>query len=398
MSHTPAHNRRGPLLAAVFAYEVGIEAAMFIGLTGYALYVLGVAAPINALVMGLYLVGQIISVSLAGPLIDRWGPRVFIMLTLILLAFICLAGLLVNDRVRLFLVFAFFFGFALTLPQTGINSISPYLTKSNEGLHRINADILIVSFVAATVGPALAALLTTTFPVVAVFLFCAITAVLSCVLWFFTAEKHRPPRQTHDSSLRELTSGIRLVWTDPILRFYVFAGSFMWLAVGTTMVLEGYYFNDIMGLPVSWLGWSMAISGLGTVIGATIYASIPARLRGSRLLVGTIIAIGCCLVLVYGTHSRVAILVGSFLFGIPFGIAEPLNRTLTHSVSPLESVGRIQAVARLFRVLFTLVPLSLAAWFAARFGVQEVLVGAALTLSVLGLALINHARRVDHLR
>ena len=385
----------GPLLGGVFAIQLGVEAAAFIGLAGYAIYVLGVAAPLNTLIMGMFLCGQFLSVPIAGTLIDRWGPRRFMMAALILVAVICTSALLIGARVALFLVFAFCFGLGITLPQTGMNSFGPFVVKGTEALQQVNAAILFASFVAASLGPALGGALATYFGVPSVYVFCAAMAVVACVFWWFTIEKYQVEPEVHDSELHELTHGLRLTLTDETLRFYVLAGSLVWFAIGSVMVLEGYYFEGVLKLPVAWLGWSAAASGVGTVLGSLLYARLPKRLLNSQSLLVTVIGIGLSLCLVYGTHSVVAMMIGSFLFGLPFGMAEPLLRTLTHSVSPLESVGRIQAAARLFRIVFTIVPLLFAAWISRLFGIQTVLVGSALVVVAICLALFVEARRID---
>ena len=383
------------LLCGVFANQLGVESAAFIGLTGYAIYVLGVAAPLNTLIMGMYLCGQFLSVPIAGTLIDRWGPRRFMMVVLLLLALICFSALLIDTRVALFLVFAFCFGLATTLPQTGMNSFGPYVAQGTEALQQVNAAILLFSFVAAVFGPALGGALATYFGVPAVYVFCAVMAVVASVFWFFTDEKYQVEADARDVEFHELTRGLRMTLSNEPLRFYVLAGSLMWFAIGSVMVLEGYYFDEVLHLPVAWLGWSAALGGVGTVLGSLLYARLPRRLITSRFLLVMVVAIGLSLCLIYGTHSVVAMMVGSFLFGLPFGIAEPLLRTLTHSVSPLASVGRIQAAARFARIIFTMVPLLFAAWLSRYIGIQGVLVGSSLVVVALSLILFLEARRID---
>ena len=88
-------------------------------------------------------------------------------------------------------------------------------------------------------------------------------------------------------------------------------------------------------------------------------------------------------------------MLGGFLLGLAFGVAEPMMRTLIQADSPLASVGRVLGAIQTFRVGFTIIPLMLAPSLAKIFGIQQVLIGASVLTVILSFTLVPLARSVD---
>jgi DHA3 family macrolide efflux protein-like MFS transporter len=96
-----------------------------------------------------------------------------------------------------------------------------------------------------------------------------------------------------------------------------------------------------------------------------------------------------------GTRDLRVVVLGAVAWGVIIGAVDPLLRTLIQSDSPDEYVGRVAGVSQMHRQAGELLPLAFAPALAGAFGVQAVLIGGGLVLSVVALASLGEAFAVD---
>lgn len=384
------------LFTSSFFQGLGVETAYFVGITGYAAYNLHATPSLIATVMVSLNLANVFGSIISGAAIDKWGPRKIVVMSLILLAITSACSVLVGTNVPIFIVFAAVLGFILSVSKTAYNAYAPYVEEGKAGLKKINSLVMFGSYSSAIFGPTIGGFIVKYYPTMTVFLFCAAAALIALVVVVFAKEQYTPRKEKRPKHpLREATEGVRLVFTTQSLRYYLVVGVMLWFSFGAFDALESLYYKDIVHASIEWMGWINGAIGFGMVIGVVILSRIPSRVINSVLLALLVGCVGIGSIVYVATHSVYIVMLGGFLLGVAFGIAEPMMRTLVQADSPLESVGRVLGAIQTFRVGFTIIPLMLAPSLARILGIQQVLIGASVLTVVLAITLVPLARRVD---
>lgn len=384
------------LFVSSFFQGLGVETAYFVGITGYAAYNLHATPSLIATIMVALNLANVFGSIISGVAIDKWGPRKIVTASLILLALTSACSVLVGDSIPLFIVFAAVLGLVLSVSKTAYNAYAPYVEEGKAGLKRINALVMFGSYSSAIFGPTIGGFIVKYYPTMTVFLFCAVAALVALVVVVFAKEQYTPNKEEKQKHpVREATEGVRLVFTTQSLRYYLVVGVMLWFSFGAFDALESLYYKDIVHANIEWMGWINGAIGLGMVIGVLILSRIPSRVINSVLLALFVGCEGLGSIVYVATHSVYVVMLGGFLLGMAFGVAEPMMRTLIQADSPLDSVGRVLGAIQTFRVGFTIIPLMLAPALARILGIQQVLIGASILTVVLSIVLIPLARRVD---
>lgn len=388
------------LFISTFLHAIGVEAAYFVGITGYAAYGLHASATTIAIIMGALTVMQMIGSAVAGALIDHFGPRSTIIGSSVGLVVITLGVQGIGTNLNLFILFAGLAGFFFALSRTSYNSFAPYIAKGRDELKRVNSFVMVAAYSAAIIGPAFGGVIVGHFQTLRVFIFCAATVSFALLFALKTKEYFKPEKDNSDSApsgWRKSVEGIRLVFTVESLRFYMLIGVLLWFSFGAFDALESLYYKDVVGVSVAWLGWVNTIIGIGLVLGVFILAKLPSRYISAVFLVAMVGIEGVGSLLYVGTRSIWVVMIGGFLLGVAFGIAEPLMRTLIQADAPLASVGRVQGAIQVFRIGLTLIPLAIAPALSKIIGVQAVLIGASSLTLLLAALVYSEGKRVDSL-
>lgn len=386
------------LFVSAFTYGIGVEAAYFVGITGYAAYGLKAGPALIALIMGSLTAAQMVGSAISGSLIDKFGPRRTILNASIWMVLASLGSQFIGTNVAAFVVFSALMGFFFALIRTAYNSFAPYLVEGRDELKRVNTFVMMGSYIAAIFGPAIGGLIVGHFSILRVFLFSALASTVSYFLVLKSSENLCPVKDKNEKLFgKAALEGVRLVFRMESLRYYLLVGILLWFSFGAYDALESLYYKDVVGVSVAWMGWVNTVIGVGLVFGVFVLSKIPGH-RVSSVLLALVVGIeGLSSVLYVATSSIIWVMVGGFFLGVAFGVAEPLMRTLIQADAPLEAVGRVQGAIQVFRIGLTLVPLALAPALATTWGVQAVLVGASLLTVIFAVLLYPEARRVDAL-
>ena len=99
------------------------------------------------------------------------------------------------------------------------------------------------------------------------------------------------------------------------LRYYVLAGSLVWLAFGSFGALEPLFFRDVVGTGVQAIGWMNSLFGLGFMTGAALLPRLPRKLVSARGLAIAVCLTGLGTILYVGVPDLRVIAVGAFRMG-----------------------------------------------------------------------------------
>jgi DHA3 family macrolide efflux protein-like MFS transporter len=396
------------VVAARFISRVGGEAAFFVGIWGKAAYDLRMDAGQIALLMAVLAVGSILGTMVAGVLIDRYDPRRVLAVAELVFVPTALAFLL-PVSVGQFTVLAGLLGFFGAPALTASASIAPFLTSPDVGLKKVNAWIEGATSVSFVVGPGLGALLARFVSIDSVFVLDAATSLVAVFLIggvrlnrgpAAPAPLHGVPAEAlgpRPSALAELRGGLRYVYTNRALRYPVLLGTVMWIGFGSFGALEPLFYRDVLKVGIETLGYINAIFGLGLATGAWLAARLPERLMTARGLALVSVLVGLGGVLYVGTRSLVVVAIGAITWGVVAGVTEVVLKVVMQSATPDEYMGRSMSAAAMHRQAGELLPLAVSPSLARLFGVQPVLIGGGLLLSVAALFTIPEARAVDRL-
>ncbi len=379
--------------AARFIARLGGEAAFFIGVWGLAAYEFDANPTQIAVLMAVLAVTSMIGASVAGVLVDRYGPRTVLVGAQLFYAPVAIGTAFVGSIEALVAMCALL-GLATAPIMTASGSFAPYLTTDSERIEGINALLEGAGALSFVMGPALGALVASAFSIQAVFFVDAALTTAGAVL---VLPVSTPPlgggEERHP--LREITEGLRVTYRLRSVRYYVLMGTLMWFSFGAFGALEPLFYRDVVKTGVETIGYMNSLFGAGIAVGAFVLTRLPSRVTSARGLSLGITGMGLCAALYVGTADLRIIAVGALAWGALIGAAEPLLRTLMQIDAPEEYVGRIMGTAQVHRSAGELVPLALAPGLAAAFGVQPVMIAGAVLAAVVSLATFPHAASID---
>jgi len=385
------------VVAARFISRVGGEAAFFVGIWGKAAFELDAAASGVAMVMAALGISSLIGSSVAGLLVDRFDPRRVLIASEFLFVPVVI-GMIFVDSLQGLAVMTFFVGLVGTPVFTAISSFGPYLTDDPDRLAKINGYIEGASWSAFVVGPAVGAILAGTIGIDAIFVLDAATSIVAALLVVGVTVRVLSKGEDHGGGFSELRDGFRFTYGHRRLRFYILLGSTVWIMFGTFSALEALFFRDILGVEIETLGWVNSIFGFGLVGGTWLASRLSAKYRTARTLALIVVATGLGSVLYVGTEKLAVVVVAGVVWGSIIGMMAPLHRTLIQLNSPDDYVGRITGVTHVHSEVGHLLPLAVAPPVAAAFGLQPTLIAAGLIVSLVALASLPTAIRLDRTR
>ena len=385
------------LLLARLVSRIGGEAAFFVGIWGKAAFEFEASPGELAVVMGALGVAALIGASVAGVLIDRFGPRKVVVGGEILFIPAALSFILVSTIPQLALA-TFALGLVGTPVFTAIASFAPFLTEDETELNQINSYLEGVSWAGFVLGPAAGAALVTTIGLDSIFVLDAVTSAIGALIILPVSTRDLSSGQRKKGGISELVEGFRYTYSHPRLRFYIWLGSSVWLLFGTFGALEPLFFRDVLETEVDALGWVNTMFGVGLIGGSITASRLPSRFRTATFLT-LVVGLNAVGVLAYvGTDNLRVVFVAGVFWGFIIGVMAPLHRTMLQINSPEPMVGRIMGVSHIHSEGGHLIPLAIAPTLAAILGVQLALISAGLVVAVIAALFMLPARRLDRTR
>jgi MFS family permease len=384
--------------AARFISRAGGEAAFFVGIWGKAAFEFRATPTELAILMATLSVSSIIGTVLSGVLVDRYDARRVLMVAEVFFVPVALAFVLPGGMLQL-TVLCGLLGFFGAPVMTAAASFAPFIADENTSIEKVNAWIEGASSSSFVIGPAIGALLYKVVGLNAIWVFDAATSLVAALLVWRIAL--RPAVRTTSGApsrpFAELRAGLRYTYSHRSLRYPILLGTAMWLGFGAFGALEPLFYRDVLLTDVAALGWMNTLFGAGMVTGAVLFMRLPERFGSARGLAIVSSVVGLGAIVYVGTNQIVVVAMGAVVWGIFIGMADVLLRTLIQRSSPDELVGRIAGASQMHRQAGELLPLAVAPALAAAFGVQAVLIGGGLVLTVVALLTFGEARAVDRL-
>ena len=114
------------------------------------------------------------------------------------------------------------------------------------------------------------------------------------------------------------------------------------------------------------------------------------------LLLATLAFVGIGSMIYVGTNILAVAIVGQFINGLAWGFMEPTQAILVQERTPMTHLGRVMGFVRLGLNSAGVIPLAIAPFLAATFGVQGVLFGASCIIAAVGISTYAVRRVSEH--
>lgn len=385
------------VIAARFISRVGGSAAFFIGTWGIAAYGFRASAGQLAWMSAGNALAGIVGTLIAGVLIDRIGPRK-VMIGAEILTIPAVIAMSMASTFPVFVLFSMMFSLAGVPTFTAGASFAPFIVDGQHDLERANAGIEAAGSAGFVIGPAAGGIVSNLVSMRAVFIVMAVCSVAAATVAYFIRIDETPGHPGERHPLAELREGLRLSYGIRSLRYYILLGTVAWLGFGAFSALEPLFYRDAVGVGVEWIGYMNTLFGVGLVGGAWLLPRLSDRVVSPRGGAIAVAIMGLGAILYVGSTNLVLIGSGALVWGVVIGAVEPLLRTLLHTDAPHEYVGRIVSTAMYHRSAGELVPLAFAPTLAALFGVQPVLIGGSLLVTVVALSSLPTAFAIERER
>jgi len=382
---------------ARFISRFGGSAVWFIGVWGTAAYTFGATPRQLAAMSFVNGVAAIIGSLVAGVLIDRLGPRKVMVWAEVFSIPPLLLMLTADSMVPFVACAAIYTLFGLPTWTAGA-SFAPYIVDGKKELEKANAAIEGGAALGFVMGPAVAAVISETVGIPAVFALTSVACALAGIAAWFTRIDETPREHVSGNAWADFTDGLRLAYGTRSIRYFIAMGTAIWFGFGAFSALEPLFYRDVVGVGVEWIGWMNTAFGVGLISGAALLPRLPQRVITATGLGALTVLCGLGTMLYVGSTDLRLIAAGALVWGVFLGSFEPLLRTLLHLDSPHEYVGRIVGTAQWHRSAGELVPLAFVPMLATTIGIQETLIAGGLIVAVVALLGLRTARSIDRTR
>ena len=400
------------LVAMRFLIYTGFQTSYFIGVIGTLTYADGASVVATSLAVLFMNVFVILGSFAGGAVLDAWGPRRHLMLSIVGTLATGTAIIAFGSATGTVLAGAALLGFVMGFAQPIATSYPAYLTDDPVELKDINSTITMFSNVSIIVGPTLGGFVAAAASSRAVFVLMMLFTVLALIAgWGFKPQEVRVAGQENVDSAEEgerarqanrpnpstsaratFATSIKTVFTNSVLALLfciIFLSNF---GYGAFDPLESFFYRDVLHVGVEWMGWLSSACGVGAVLGAVVAFRMPPRLVSLKTLLVALMSVGLGSLLYVGTPYVGVALVGQIALGVAWGVVNPLHNTIVQTTAPLEQLGRVNSVMGFGNMFAGVAPLAIAPWLAATFGVQQTLIGAGLVVTAVPAALLLFGR------
>jgi predicted MFS family arabinose efflux permease len=249
-------------------------------------------------------------------------------------------------------------------------------------------------------GPLVASLAISWWGIKAAFYFDAATfvagtlAVLPLRLRPLTAPAER------ETVARDILAGWRLARSIPDVRRTLGLAAAVFCSWGAFFVIEPLYVRDVLHRSPSTLGLLQTVFGVGLIGTTVILPRLGDRVASVRTLALAVGGSGFAAALYVGTHTLAVAMVGVFLWGVDVAFFLPPMQTVLQRSTPVDTHGRVMAVASAVNGLGQLIAIPLAGLIVGAIGVSGTgaMVGALAVLAgAVGLAVSPRTSQSEQL-
>lgn len=240
-------------------------------------------------------------------------------------------------------------GFVGAIGTVGFSVAAPALLPAlvpPEALGRANGRLELARSAAFIAGPALAGALVSLAGGSAAFVLAAVLSGSAVMLLLGLGDPPRKPAASRHPLL-ELKDGALLVWRHALLRpilLTAVAWNISWFVLQAAYVP---YAVRLLGLSAGGVGTTLAIYGIGMMVGALLASRVVAALPfGRAIQVGPAVSVLAAVIMVASLAWPTAVLAGLsfFLFGAGPILWTITSTTLRQTVTPGAMLGRVSAL------------------------------------------------------
>jgi MFS family permease len=176
----------------------------------------------------------------------------------------------------------------------------------------------------------------------------AVIAVMTLsLLWLMTVSQREKPPVVDEVPLSEsLRSGIRFVWSEPLLLGAMTLDLFAVLFGGAVALLPA--FAKLLDAGPEGLGMLRAAPAAGSILTGIFIAHRPPMKRAGFSLFASVAAFGVCMIAFALSRSFALSFVLLFLSGVFDNVSVVIRSTLLQTRTPEHLLGRVSAVNQIF--------------------------------------------------
>jgi predicted MFS family arabinose efflux permease len=215
-----------------------------------------------------------------------------------------------------------------------------------------NSKLALSGTLAEIAGPGLAGVLVQWITAPMAILFDAVSFLCSAISLGSIRKPEAPPQPTSAPHLgREILEGLRVTWSDPVLRTLAGRSATSAFFLGFPGSLYILFVTRELGVNPALLGAIIAVGGIGGLVGAATTERLVRRFGLGRTLIGATVLTGVASLLVPLAHGSVAAC-SAFLIVAQLGdVAWPvysINETsLRQAIAPDHLLGRVNSAMHL---------------------------------------------------
>jgi MFS family permease len=325
----------------------------------------------------------------AGVLVDRWNRKRVMIASDLARAFLVLGFLAVSsaDRMWLLYVVAFVQASIGTLDNPARSAVVPQIV-GQDSLLAANSFFQSTVIIVGVAGTATAGVIAGVFDTLApAFIVDAVSFAVSAALVARIAIEGRPAgaasAESQVSGLwSELSGGISLITSSPMLRTVVITAGVVMLGLGAVNVLLVPFIVDDLAVPETWFGLLEAAQVTSMVLAGGLVAAAARRIRPGRLLVVGLTGVAL-VVAAMSLAQSVWHMIG-LLFAVGWFVTptQAAISTIVQTEVPLEALGRVSSSLGTISTTAQVASMALSGVAAAAFGLRSVFVGAGLIVLV----------------
>ncbi len=146
---------------------------------------------------------------------------------------------------------------------------------------------------------------------------------------------------------REIKDGLRYIWGQRDLKTVLIVSAVAMLGLGSMIVLGVSYLEEKLNLDASGYGNTLAMVGIGLLVGGALLGRIAGRVAANTLVGGSLIVVGGAMIAFAGAGSYSVVLITAGVVGVCLVIARASLDTFTQTLVPDEMLGRVQSVVQM---------------------------------------------------